>query len=50
MNIRELTENGLAGAIARPIAGRLARKAAEKETEKEIGAACDRPALSQQGP
>ena len=38
MNIRELTENGLAGAIARPIAGRLARKAAEKETEKEIGA------------
>jgi hypothetical protein len=38
MNIRELTENGLAGVMARPIAGRLARKAAEKETEKEIGA------------
>jgi hypothetical protein len=37
MNIRELTENGLAGVMARPIAGRLARKAAEKETEKEIG-------------
>lgn len=36
MNIRELTENGLAGVMARPIAGRLARKAAEKETEKEI--------------
>jgi hypothetical protein len=36
MNIRELTENGLAGVMARPIAGRLARKAAEKETE--IGA------------